>query len=258
MRPLWKGTISFGLVSVPIKMYTATENKNVKFRYLHDQCKAPVEYQRVCSACGKELSPEEIVRGYEYEKGRFVVLEDEDFDSIDQKSKNTIDILEFVDLADIDPVYYDKTYYLSPEDTGLKPYQLLKQVLSEKEKVAIARVVIRSKESLACIRVLQSVLAMETMYFPDEIRNPQHVLSPVEEPEVSEKELEMAGQLVEGLAAPFSPEKFKDQYRESLLEIIQAKIAGDEVATPKATTDDKIVSLVEALEKSVDLLEKSG
>ncbi|OWZ84536.1 Ku protein [Natranaerobius trueperi] len=263
MRPLWKGAISFGLVNVPVKMYAATEKKNIKFRYLHDDCKAPIEYKKVCSSCAKEVSKEEIVRGYEYEPGRYVVLEDEDFENLPDKQSRSIDIVEFIDLKEIDPVYYDKTYYLAPNETGEKGYQLLKQVLEEKGKVAVCQVVIRSKSMLSCIRVHNSTLTMETMYYPDEVRNPVEELGSdefVDEAgEVSDKELEMAGKLVDGLTDSFNPDKFQDEYRKSLLDLIEAKIHNREIAEPKIETDERVVSLMDALEKSVDVIEeKSG
>ncbi|ACB83736.1 Ku protein [Natranaerobius thermophilus] len=259
MRPLWKGAISFGLVNVPVKMYAATEKKNVKFRYLHRDCNAPVEYKRVCSNCKKEVPYEEIVKGYEYEPGKFVVLEDEDFEALPQEEARSINIVEFVNLSEIDPVYYDKTYYLTPQETGEKPYQLLKQVLKEKGKVAVCKVVIRSKSNLSCIRIYDEVLTLETMYFPDEVRNPKEELEIEEQPEVMSRELEMAGQLVDSLEGEFQPENYQDEYREHLMDLIKAKIHDEDVTIPERPKDERVVNLMEALEKSVDLVkEKSG
>src|SRR5690554_3410207 len=218
MRPVWKGAISFGLVNIPVKMYTAVEDKTIKFRYLHRQCNAPLNYQRVCSRCGKQVEWEETARGYEYQKGHFIVMEEEDFDKIPAKQTHTIDIVDFCNLAEIDPVYYHKTYYLGPEEAGKKAYNLLSATLRGSDKVAVAKVVIRSKQSLAAIRVFEDVLVMETMNYPDEVRPPQQVPGLDKAVQATQRELDMAAKLVDGMAAPFEPKKYTDDYRRALLE----------------------------------------
>jgi len=255
MRSIWKGAISFGLVSIPVKLFSATEKKDVKFSYLHEKCKAPVKYKRVCSSCGEEVTWEETLRGYEYEKGKYVIFNEEELERFPQGRSRTVDILDFVDLKEIDPVYFDKTYYLAPGETGEKPYQLLVQTMKETGKIAIARVAIRSKESLAAIRVHNNILTMETMFFPDEVRKTD--LVPVEDKGVTvhENEIKMARQLVDNLEAYFKPEKYNDEYRERVLEAIQAKVAGQEIEVPEVPEKAKIVDLMEALKASVDMTE---
>jgi DNA end-binding protein Ku len=251
MRPIWKGAISFGLVNIPIKLYTATESKEIKFRYLHKKCKSPINYQRHCPICEKRVENEDLVKGYEYESGHFVVLEDEDFDKIPLEGMKAIEIIDFVDLAEIDPVFFIKSYYLAPTELGLKPYHLLFKAMEETGKIAIARVVLRSKETLACVRLYQNALLMETIYFPDEIRSTQLIPELAQKVETNEKELMMAKNLINSLSTEFKPEKYKSRYREALLEIIDAKIKGQEVAIPKQPEAATVADLMEALKASL-------
>jgi DNA end-binding protein Ku len=258
MRSMWKGAISFGLVSIPISLYPATEKKDVKFRFLHSECHTPIKYERVCPACKREVASGEIVRGYEYEKNRFVVIEDSDLENIPDERSRTIDILDFVDLAEIDPVFYDKTYFLGPGETGEKAYTLLRNVMEETGKVAIARVVIRTKESLAAVRVYKKeMLVMETMFFPDEVRDHGAIPVPAREVKIHENELKMARELVLNLADKFDPKKYHDQYRELLLDIIRAKVEGQEIEVPAHAERGNVVDLLDALKASVDLAKKT-
>ncbi|AQS59376.1 Ku protein [Desulforamulus ferrireducens] len=253
MRPMWKGAVSFGLVYVPVKMYAATEKKNVKFNFLHDKCKTPIQNRRYCPYCDTEVSNEEIVRGYEYEKGKYVVMKDEDFENLPSEGSKSINIVDFVDLAEIDPIFYDKGYYLAPGDGGQKVYELLKRAMLETGKVAVAKVVIRNKESLAALRVADGVLSISTMYYPDEVRNPKTIPELDYNVELHDNELKMAVNLINNLSSEFRPEKYTDEYRQQLMEVIQAKIAGEEVeAVPTAQTD-KVVDLMSALKASIDL-----
>jgi DNA end-binding protein Ku len=252
MRTLWKGAISFGLVNIPVKMYTATENKEIHFRYLHAPCQTPIAYQKHCPRCGREVPPEEIVWGYEYEKGRYVILREEDFQRIPGEASRTIDILDFVDLREIDPVYFEKSYYLEPNAGGEKAYALLKRAMRETGKIAIARVMIRTKSALACLRLYDQVVMMETMFYPDEIRSPVGLAGVAVDPHLHENEIKMAVNLVSNLSAPFTPAKYTDTYREQLLGVLQAKISHAEVATPApAATGGKVVDLMEALRASL-------
>jgi DNA end-binding protein Ku len=258
MRSMWKGAISFGLVSIPISLFPATEKKDVKFRFLHSECRTPIKYERVCPACNREVPSGEIVRGYEYEKNRFVIIEDSDLENIPDERSRTIDILDFVDLAEIDPVYYDKTYFLGPGETGEKAYTLLRNVMEETGKVAIARVVIRTKESLAAVRVYKKeMLVMETMFFPDEIRDHGAIPVPARAVKIHENELKMARELVLNLADKFDPKKYHDQYRELLLDIIRAKVEGQEIEIPAHAERGNVVDLLDALKASVDLAKKT-
>ncbi len=255
---MWKGAISFGLVSIPINLFPATEKKDIKFRYLHKECRTPLKYERTCPTCEKEVSMGEVVRGYEYERDRFVIIDDKDFENIPDEKSRTIDILDFVDLKEIDPVFFDKTYYLGPREAGEKPYFLLKKVMEETGKVAVARVVIRTKESLAALRVYdKNILALETMFFPDEVRDHEAIPYSRREVKIHDNELKMAQDLVLNLAEEFNPDKYHDEYREALLSVIRAKIEGEEVEKPAPVEKGKVVDLMDALKASVDLAKKS-
>ncbi len=258
MRTIWKGAVSFGLVSIPIKLFPATEQKDIKFRFLHKTCQAPIKYQRVCSACGQEVTQEDIVRGYEYESGRFVIMNEEDLEKIPDERTRTIDIIDFVSLKDIDPIYFDKTYYLAPNDAGEKPYALLRKAMEETDKIAVAKVVIRNKESLAVIRGYGNFLVMETMLYPDEIRDSKLLPGFEREVKLHDNEMKMARELIENLATEFTPEKYDDEYRKKLLELIKAKIEGEEIVIPEAEAKGKIVDLMDALKASVEMAKKAG
>jgi len=256
MRPVWKGAVSFGLVNIPVKMYTASEDKSIKFKYLHSKCNTPLKYQRVCPRCRQEVEWEEIVRGYEFQKDRFVVIKDEDFESIPTNKTRTIDIIDFCKLEEIDPIYYEKSYYLGPEETGKKAYNLLVSALRDTDRVAVAKVVIRSKQALAAIRIYKNVLVMETMKYPDEVRSQQEVPGIEPDLKVSERELTMATQLVEGMTEPFAPEKYSDDYRNALLELISAKIQGQEPIFDQAEPAEGVVDLMESLKASLEAIER--
>lgn len=256
MRPVWKGAVSFGLVNIPVKMYTASEDKSIKFKYLHSKCKTPLKYQRVCPRCNQEVQWEEIVRGYEFQKDRYVVINDEDFESIPTDKTRTIDILDFCRLEEIDPIYYEKSYYLGPEETGIKAYNLLVSTLRDTDRVAVAKVVIRSKQALAALRIYQDVLVMETMKYPDEVRSQSLVPGLEAKVSVSERELAMATQLVEGMTAPFEPEKYTDDYRQALMEMIQTRLAGLEPVFADVRPAEGVIDLMESLRASLEAVEK--
>ncbi len=253
MRNLWKGAISFGLVHVPVKLYAATEKKDIKFNYLHEKCKTPIRYERVCPTCETEVPLEEIVRGYEYEKGKYVILRDEDFENIPLETTKTVEIMNFVNLAEIDPIYFDKSYYLAPGDGGQKAYELLKQAMQSSKKVAVAKVVIRSKESLAVLRVYQDAILMETMFYPDEIRATRLMPELDYQVQIHENEVKMATNLVESLTEPFAPEQYQNRYRQALTDLIQSKITGEEVEVAPKAEPGKVVDLMEALKASIQL-----
>lgn len=252
MRNIWKGAISFGLVHVPVKLYTATEKKDVKFNYLHEKCKTPVKNQRVCPVCEAEVTMDEIVRGYEYEKGKYVVIKDEDLENIPMEFTKSVDIVDFVDLKEIDPIYFDKTYYLAPNG-GEKAYELLKKSMEETGKIAVAKVVLRNKQSLAVLRVNQNIIIMETIFYPDEIRSAELVPEMHYKVNLHENEIKMAHSLIQSLSAPFNPEKYTDDYRQALMDVIQSKIAGREVEIPDKPEVGKVVDLMEALKASIAL-----
>lgn len=261
MRTIWKGAISFGLVNVPIRLSTATSKNNISFRMLHNKCKTPVKMKRYCPICKLDVEYSELVKGYEYEDNKFVVLKDEDFDNIPVKSTKTIDIVDFVKIEEIDPVYYIKTYYLSPADGGEKSYLLLKKALEETKKVAISKITIRNKESLAVVRVMDKTLALETMFFADEIRSAEeyNIKSLEDKIEINEKEEDLAVEIINNLTAEFKPDKYTDDYREELLKIIREKIEGKEVEIPeKIAPENKVLDLMERLKASVEASEKKA
>jgi DNA end-binding protein Ku len=254
MRTMWKGAISFGLVNVPIKLYTATEASDVKFNYLHARCHTPIKYEKRCPSCDEVVSPEDIVRGFEYEKGKYVIMTEEDLAGIAIEQTKSIDIVDFVDLSQIDPIYYSKTYFVTPGDGGQKAYALLRKAMQDTGKIAIAKVVIRSKQHLAAVRVYENCLALETMFFPAEIRTPAALPELNYEAKLSDSELQMAMNLINNLAAEFNPDKYTDDYRKVLLEVIESKLEGTAVSevAPKPETG-KVIDLMEALRASIKL-----
>lgn len=256
MRNIWKGAISFGLVTIPIKLYTATESKDIRFNFLHKECKTPIKYEKVCPVCQKELGPEDLVRGYEYEKGRYIVIAEEDLEKLPLATLKTIEILDFVRLEEIDPIYYVKSYYLAPGELGAKPYRLLYEAMKKTGRIAVARVVLRQKESLAVLRVYNNVLVMETIFYPDEIRATELIPELKTEVSIHDNEMKMAIQLIENLTSHFRPDKYKSEYREALMELIQAKIRGEEIAVPSRQEESKVVDLVEALRASIEAAQK--
>lgn len=253
VRPLWKGAISFGLVNVPVKLYKATESSDLKFNYLHARCRTPIQYRKYCPYCQVEVPPEEIVRGYEYEKGKYVILQEEDLEGIPQDTTRSINILDFVDLEEIDPIYFDRAYYLVPGEMGQKAYALLRQAMETTGKIAIARVSLRTRESLAAVRVSGRTLVMHTMFYPREVRAAEQLPELNFEVKLHGNEVKMAVTLINNLAARFEPEKYTDAYRQALLEIIEAKVAGEEVAVPARPATGKVVDLMEALMASIEL-----
>jgi len=257
MHTVWKGAISFGLVHVPVKMFSAVEDKDISLRYLHRACGTPLAYVRKCPTCDSEVEWEEIVRGYEYEKGRFVWLEKEELESLQSAADKEIRIVDFVSLEEIDPIFFQKTYYLGPGETGANAYQLLMEAMRQSGKIGIANVTIRAKSSLAAIRVIDGCLSMETMYYPDEIRPVAQVPNLPQAAKVNEKELEMAKLLIEQLSAPFDPDKYRDEYRHDLLDTIDKKIAGEEVKAAPAPPKANVVDLMAALQASLESLQRT-
>ncbi len=252
MHTMWKGSVSFGLVNIPIKMFTATEDKDIKFKYLHRECHTPLKYKKVCPTCDKEVSEEEIVRGYEYELGHFIIIDEKDMLALKSELDNkSIDILDFVNLAEIDPIYFDKSYYLSPQETGNKAYTLLRQAMNDTGKIAIAKMTIRNKQTLAALRVYKNVLVLETIFYPDEVRAISDVPGLPEATNVNEKELDIATKLIGNLTAPFEPEKYKDDYREALRELIDKKIEGKEIEIAPEAPHKNVIDLMEALQASL-------
>lgn len=253
MHTMWKGSISFGLVHIPIKLFAATESKDIKLRYLHKECNSPIKYERVCPVCDREVENEEIVRGYEYEPDKFVKLDKEEIDELKKTRSKTIEIIDFVKLEEIDPIYFNRSYFIGPNESGEKPYTLLKQAMEDSGKIGLAKVTMHSKEHLAAVRVYDKGLLLETIFYPDEVRNVDHVPGIDENIELNDKELSTAIQLIEQLTTPFEPGKYEDEYRSALAELIENKAAGNEVKTSqKAPKKGNVVDLMDALQASID------
>lgn len=258
MHTVWKGSISFGLVNIPVRLFAATEEKDIRFRYLHKACHTPIETVRRCPHCNRDVAWEEIVRGYEYEPGKFVILTEEDVNAVQPEARKAIEILDFVNLSEIDPVYFDKSYYLSPDENGEKAYALLRCAMEETGKIAIARITMRTKASLCAVRVFRNALVLETLFYPDEVRSLRMVPNLPVEAELNEKEVRMAVQLVEHLSAPFDPEKYTDTYREALRALIAKKIEHDEVKVAPAPRPANVVDLMEALQASLEAAQNNA
>lgn len=254
MHTMWKGTISFGLVNIPVKMHAATENKDVKLRQLHKECESPIKYEKVCPVCDREVNNEEIVKAYEYVKNKFVVLDDEDLEQLrKEQTDKAVEIVDFVKLEEIDPIYFEKSYYLSPNEGGSKAYGLLHTALSETGKIGVAKMMIRSKEQLAVIRVYKQTLVVETIHYPDEVRNVQDVPNVPEKIETVKKELDTAKMLIDQLTTEFNPEKYTDEYRTALLDLIDEKKDKEQVTTVKdEPLPDNVTDLMSALQASLD------
>jgi DNA end-binding protein Ku len=259
MRAMWKGSVSFGLVSIPIQLYAATENKNVSLRQVHEADGGRIQYKRFCTIDGAEVPYAEIAKGYELPDGEMVVITDTEMADLPLPSQRTIDVLEFVPLESIDPIQYDRTYYLEPQKNAVKPYVVLRDALHKSSQVAIAKVAVRQRESMAVLRVHADVLVMTTMLWPDEVREPDFPFLRDDPPQIRPQELTMAGSLIDSLAEPvFEPEKYHDHYREALEEMIEAKVAGEETTKPAAVTAKAdVVDLMAALQASVDAAKKS-
>jgi DNA end-binding protein Ku len=249
-RALWRGTISFGMVSIPVKLFMATESQDISFRQLHAADHSPIRLVRRCAADDQELAPDEIVRGYEYSKDRYVIVSDEDMEKLPLPSKRTIELTAFVTSEKIDPLFFEKGYYLEPEEVGRKPFALLVRVLGERKLVAVGKLAIRTKERLCALRPKDGGLVLETLYYADEVREPEFALPAVE---VSEAEMKIANALVDLLEEPFEPAKYRDEYREAMMAVIQAKVEGQEyVVAPEPEAARPAVDLMAALRASVE------
>jgi DNA end-binding protein Ku len=251
-RPIWSGTISFGLVSVPVRMYTATSSQELRFHFLDRRDMAPIGYDKVNKDTGDSVPADEIIRGFEVDKGRFVEVTEEDIDRLDVELTHSIDICDFVSIEEIDPLYFRKGYYLLPSEGAEKPYRLLVKALEETGRVAIAKVVIRNKQHLSCLRPVEDALVLETMYYADEVRQPEEA----PKPQVRAAEVEMAKTLIENLAAKWDPERYHDQYRNELLDLLQKKVEGEPLPEPAAESEGEVVDLMEALRQSVEATKK--
>ncbi len=256
-RAMWKGAISFGLVTIPVAVYPATEEKTLRFNQLHDDDGGRIRYKRVCEKDGEEVTFEHIVKGYEVEKDRYVVLTDEDFDAVPVASSRAIDIQQFVDIDEIDPMLFKKSYYLVPEETGAKAYALLREAMKEDDRVGIAKVSFRDREHIAALRFKEDAFVLETMFWPDEIREADFGGVDVSA-DVRDQELTMARQLIDSLTSEWAPEQFHDAYRDALIQIVEAKLNGQEIEVVEPEPAAKVVDLMEALKASVAVAKKDA
>ena len=254
-RAIWKGNISFGLVNIPIALYPATRREELKFRLLRKSDLSPVNYKRVAEKDGKEVAWDQIVKGYEYEKGKYVVLKDEDFQRVDLEATQTVDIKDFVDQEEIDPMFFYKPYYLEPQKGGDKAYALLRDSLKDTNKVGVAKVVIKTRQYLAGVKPEDGVLVLELMHFADELADPEKLHLP-KKMEVGKREMNMAKSLIDSMASKWEPDKYKDDYREALMDVIEEKVeaGGKEIEEKprKAPKPTKVIDLVSVLQKSLE------
>lgn len=254
MRPIWKGTISFGLVSIPISLYPATRREELKFRLLRSSDLSPVNYKRVAEADGKEVPWDKIVKGYEYEKDKYVVLKDEDFARVDVEATQTVEIIQFVELAQVDPLLFYKPYYMEAEKGGDKAYVLLRQALAGSGKIGIAKVVIKTRQHLAALKPQEKGIILELMRFPEELLDASEFKAPKESP-ASKTELGMAKKLIDSMTKDWNPDAFHDDYHELLEKVIEEKIENPEKRTSKRvkkTASGKVIDLVAMLQQSVE------
>lgn len=255
MHTMWKGTISFGLVNIPIKMHAATENKDIQLRQLHKKCKTPIKYKKRCPNCEEEVSNDDIVKAYEYATNKFIILDEDELQALKKEQEDkSVEIIDFVKLQDIDPIYFEKSYYLSPNEGGSKAYVLLREALTEANKIGIAKMMIRSKEQLAVIRVYKGALVVETIHYPDEVRSVSDLPNIPEQGELEKKELATAKLLIDQLTTAFEPEKYKDNYRTALMELIESKKNNEEIEIGGEVKEapDNVLNLMDALQKSLD------
>ncbi len=260
MRSIWKGAVSFGLVNVPVKLYAATQDHDIRFHQVHREDGGRIRYKRACDACGKEVSYADIAKGYETSDGKLVTLTQEDFDSLPVATGREIDVVEFVPVGEVDPMLLDKSYYLEPDSRAAKPYALLREALQETERMAIVKVALRQRETLAVLRVRGKAIVLQTMLWPDEIRRPDFDILDAEV-ELRPQEVQMASSLVDSLASDFDPDQFEDDYKAALEQLIDTKVAGGDVAdlAPKETgrDDAEVVDLMTALRRSVQRAQES-
>jgi len=259
MRAIWKGNISFALVTIPISLFSATKRNEISFHYLHKKDLSPVSYKRFCDAEDVEVPWEEITRGYEYEKGQYVEITDEDLDRADVELTKTIQIVEFVKEEEIDSIYFDKPYYLEPQKGGERAYALMRQALAQSGRVGIAKVVLKSREHLAAVKPVGDMITLEMMRFAHEIVEPSGLNLPTKV-EISEKEMGLANMLIDSMSDTFQPEKYRDEYYDKVLEVIQAKVAGVAPQVPEARkkAPGKVIDLMEVLKESLKETQKKS
>jgi DNA end-binding protein Ku len=253
MRTIWNGSISFGLVNIPVGLALATQRQDVSFRTLHRECGTPIKQKRWCPVHERDVEPEELVKGWEFAKGQYVLVEESDLEAVALTRSQSIAILRFVHLADVDPVYFDRTYYLAPADADAqrRPYVLLLRAMEETEMAAVGKFVLWGKENLCLIRARNGALLLETLFFAEDVRSKQEIEEVVGATEVQEAELQLAGQVISSLSGEWAPEDFANDYREDLKAMLESKLAGKEIVAPEPVAETPVIDLMEALRQSV-------
>ena len=246
---VWTGTVTFGLVSIPVKLFTATTSHDVSFNLLHEPCKGRINLQNYCPQCERVIERSELVKGYQYEKNQYVVIQESDLETIKPESSTNLDIVQFIDLKEVDPIFFEKSYFLGPDKSSNKPFQLLAKAMEETGRAAVGKLVMRNHEYLALIRPGMKGLIVHFMLYSDEIRENENQVP--EDMEVRPKELQLAKQLVESLSEPFDPQKFEDEHIKRIEEMIEARLKGRKLTLVKPTAKPKVVDLMDALQKSV-------
>lgn len=255
MRPIWKGHLTFGLITIPMKLYTATDTKDIRFRLLHKTCLTPIQNKRYCPKHEQIVDWNDVVRGFEYAKGKFVTLSDEDLEKIPLETAGTVAVTGFVNLSEIDPIYFQKSYYLAPDEGGQKAFRLLHDAMGEMGRVAMGKVVIKEKEHLVAVRPYDGALVMNTLFYADEIRAVNDIPEFPIQTKVLPNEMKMALELIQGLSASFAPQEYKDDYRAALKKLIDAKIEGEELVAP-VKEERKVVDLMDALKRSLEMTQR--
>jgi DNA end-binding protein Ku len=253
MRTIWNGSLSFGLVTIPVGLAVAQQRKDVSFRTLHRECGTPIKQKRWCPVHEREVEADELVKGWEFAKGQYVMVEESDLESVELKRSRSIELLRFVPLAEVDPLYFDRAYYLAPasDPVGRRPYALLLRALQETGMAAVGRFVLWGKENLCLVRALEGALVLETLYYAEDIRSAAEIVEAVEETETQETELGMARQLVESLAGAFDPSEYANAYRSEVRAMLEAKVSGAEIVRPEPVPEAPVVDLMEALRQSI-------
>ncbi len=253
MRTIWNGSISFGLVNIPIGLAVATQRTDVSFRTLHRECKTPIKQKRYCTVHERDVGPDEVVKGWEFVKGEYVIVEEDDLEAVALQRSNSIEILRFVQLEEVDPVFFDRTYYLAPAsaDAQRRPYVLLLRAMEDTGMAAIGKFVLWGKENLCLIRPQGNTLALETLFFAEDVRAKRDIEDAVAESDVKDAELDLARQVIESISGEFEPEEFRNEYRDELRQMLEAKLAGQEIAKPEPAPETPVIDLMEALKASV-------
>jgi len=253
MRTIWNGSISFGLVNIPIGLAVATQRSDIAFRTLHAECGTPIKQKRWCPLHERDVEADELVKGWEFSKGQYETVEESDLEGVALKRSQSIEILRFVEVAEVDPLYFDRTYYLAPAqaETARRPYVLLLEAMKDSGMAAVGKFVLWGKENLCLIRPLKDSLALETLFFADDVRSRSEIEEAVEETEVKGPELELARQVIASLVGEWSPEEFENEYRRELRAMLEAKLSGQEIAQPEPVPETPVVDLMEALRRSV-------